>query len=132
MPRNNNPYGITREDAIRELAYRQGLIARPGTFRLQDYLFDKQLAFVLDPSPFKLGVTTRRAGKSVSFGADLTQTALETAVWIFLSITLSRKNAKRLVWPEFKRINTKFELGGEVNESALSIRYPNGSMLYLL
>jgi hypothetical protein len=64
--------------------------------------------------------------------ADLTHTALSTPDIIVLYITLSRKNAKRLVWPLFKKLNTKYELGGEVNESDLSIAYPNGSVLYLL
>jgi hypothetical protein len=108
------------------------LLARPGSFLLKDYLFDKQLAFVQDPAPFKLGVTTRRAGKTISCAADLTHTAVEHSNVIMLYITLSRKNAKRLVWPEFKKLNVKFSLGGVVNESDLSITYPNGSVLYVL
>lgn len=123
---------MTRAAALLELAYRKGELARPGTFLLSNYLFDKQLAFVADPSPFKLGVTTRRAGKSVSCVADLTHTACTSPGCIALYITLSRKNAKRLVWPLFKKLNEQFQLGGEVNESDLSIRFPNGSMLYLL
>ncbi len=118
--------------AALELAYRRGLLARPGSFLLKDYLFDKQLAFVQDPAPFKLGVTTRRAGKTISCAADLTHTAVEHSNVIVLYITLSRKNAKRLVWPEFKKLNVKFSLGGVVNESDLSITYPNGSVLYVL
>ena len=117
---------------LAELAYQSGVLARPGTFRLEDYLFDKQLAFVSDPAPFKVAVTTRRAGKTISCAADLTHTALATPNIIVLYITLSRKNAKRLVWPEFKKLNTKFVLNGEVNESDLSITYPNGSVLYVL
>lgn len=101
-------------------------------FKLEDYLFDKQLAFVTDPSPFKVAVTTRRAGKSVSCVADLTNECLSTPNVICLYITLSRKNAKRLVWPLFKKLNRDYKLGGEPNESDLSISYPNGSMLYLL
>lgn len=114
-------------DAIlKELVKRK---TRP--FKLTDYLFDKQLAFVTDPSSFKCAVTTRRSGKSVSCIADLTYTCIETPGITCLYITLSRKNAKRLVWPEFKRINRIYNLGGEVNESDLTITYPNGSVLYL-
>lgn len=101
-------------------------------FVLSDYLFDKQLQFVLDPSPFKAAVTTRRAGKSTSCVADLTDTALNTPDCVCLYITLSRKNAKRLVWPEFKKLNKRFKLGGKVNESDLSITFENGSVIYLL
>lgn len=123
---------ISKRDALEELARRKGLLATIGSFRLEDYLFDKQLAFVKDPSPFKEGTTTRRAGKTISCVADLTHTALESPDVIVLYITLSRKNAKRLVWPEFKKINERFALGGIPNESDLSIVFPNKSMLYLL
>lgn len=123
---------IDKSHLIQELARRKGLLPKPGSFRLEDYLFDKQLEFVLDPAPFKLAVTTRRAGKSISCVADLTHTALDTANCVVLYITLSRKNAKRLVWPEFKKLNTIFQLGGVINESDLSITYPNGSVLYVL
>jgi hypothetical protein len=123
---------LTRREALEELARRKGLIANRGTFRLEDYLFDKQLAFVLDPAPFKEATTTRRAGKTISCAADLVHTALASEDVIVLYITLSRKNAKRLVWPEFKKLNDRFALGGDVNESDLSLRFPNRSMLYIL
>lgn len=121
---------LTREQAIAELERRSK--PAPGTFSLNHYLFDKQLAFVKDPAPFKVGVTTRRAGKTIACVADLTHTALASSNCIVLYITLSRKNAKRLVWPEFKKLNRLYQLGGEVNESDLSITYPNGSMGYIL
>lgn len=127
-----SPPQISPKAALRELAKRKGLIAQQGTFKLEDYLFDKQLAFVLDPSPFKEATTTRRAGKSVSCVADLSHTAVSEPGSICLYITLSRKNAKRLVWPEFKRLNQMFGLKGEPNESDLSIAFPNGSIIYLL
>lgn len=101
-------------------------------FVLEEYLFDKQLQFVRDPAPFKIAVTTRRAGKSISCVADLVDSALNTPDVICLYITLSRKNAKRLVWPEFKKLNRRFSLGGEPNESDLSLTFPNGSIIYLL
>lgn len=100
------------------------------TFDIKDYLFDKQLDFVLDPSPFKIAVTTRRAGKTVSCAADLIYTALATTDCICVYITLSRSNAKRIVWPELKRINRKFKLQGEFNESELSLTFQNGSIIY--
>lgn len=123
---------LTPQQALEELARRKGLIAKEGSFRLEDYLFDKQLSFVKDPAPFKVGVTTRRAGKTISCVADITHTALENANVICLYITLSRKNAKRLVWPEFKKLNHLFKLNAEINEADLSMHFPNGSVVYLL
>lgn len=129
---SSNNIKITKREALEELARRRGLIPGGGVFRLEHYLFDKQLRFVLDPAPFKLGVTTRRAGKTISCVADLTHTALENDSSVCLYITLSRKNAKRLVWPEFKKLNRLYQLGGEPNESDLTITFPNGSIVYLL
>src|SRR5271166_5896557 len=106
----------TKRIALEELARRKGIIAKPGTFLLSDYLFDKQLAFVNDPSYFKMAVTTRRAGKSISCVADLTHTALSFPNVNVLYITKSRTNAKKLVWPEFKKLNQLFGLGGVSNE----------------
>lgn len=114
------------------LEYKKRKTIAPPKFCLEDYLFAEQLAFVRDPSPFKTAVTTRRAGKSTSCVADLISTALETADCVCLYITLSRKNAKRLVWPEFKKINKRFKLEGEPNETDLSMTFPNGSVIYLL
>lgn len=128
------PLTPSQRAALEELARRRGLIAQPGSFRLEDHLFDKQLAFVQDPSPFKIGVTTRRAGKTISCATDLIYTALQTPDCVVLYITLSRKNAKRLVWPEMKKIYAKFQLGPAegINESDLCITFPNTSRLYVL
>jgi len=101
-----------------------------SSFKLEDYLFDKQLAFVHDPSSFKIAVTSRRAGKTVSCGADLVYEALNTSDVICLYITLSRNNAKKLIWPELKKINRSFKLKAIVNESDLSLTFPNGSIIY--
>lgn len=123
---------LTERQILEELARRKGLLSQDGQFRLEDHLFDKQLQFVQDPAPFKLGVTTRRAGKTISCVADLVHTAMSNESVIVLYITLSRKNAKRLVWPEFKKLNNKYKLRAEVNETDLSMHFPNGSIAYIL
>lgn len=99
-------------------------------FKLETYLFPQQLTFVSDSSPFKCAITTRRSGKTVSCAADLTFSALSTPDCVNLYITLSRSNAKRLVWPELKKINRKFKLGASFNESELKVEYPNGGIIY--
>lgn len=104
--------------------------AQAGTFRLEDYLFKEQLTFVQDSSPFKIAVTTRRAGKTTACALDLLHTALNHPDTSCLYITLTRVEAKRLVWREMKRANAKFNLGVEFNESDLCAVMPNGSMIY--
>jgi hypothetical protein len=113
------------EDILAEVLKRQR-----RKFKLEHYLFKEQLAFVRDPSPFKTGVCSRRSGKTVSCAADLTETVVESKNVTSLYITLSRSNAKKIIWPEVKSINTRHDLGGIPNESELSITYPSGSILY--
>lgn len=111
------------ENAVRE---RKG----PG-FEIEKFCFDKQIGFIDDPHPFTTAVCSVRAGKTVACAADLIRTALGRKGVACLYITLSRINAKRIIWPELCSINTSFALGGKVNESELSIKFQNGSVIYV-
>lgn len=99
-------------------------------FELDKILFPEQLKFVQDPAYFKQAVTSRRAGKTVSCATDLIYTAHVNPEVVCLYITLSRSNAKRLIWPEIKRINRIYDLGIAYNEQDLSAHLPNGSVIY--
>lgn len=102
----------------------------PALFDIKLYLFDKQLAFVEDASPVKTAVCSRRSGKTVACAADLIDTALKHAGVTCLYITLSRSNAKKIVWPELKKINRVHKLEGKIDNTELSITFPNGSVIY--
>lgn len=106
-------------------------IYRSKELRLERILFDKQFAFVSDPSPFKVGVCSRRSGKTVACAADLTHKAISHENVVCLYITLSRNNAKKIIWPELQRLNRAYNLGGHEDLTELSIRFPNGSIIYL-
>ncbi len=94
------------------------------------FCFKEQLAFINDTAQFKTAVCSRRAGKTIACAADLISTALQFPGVVCLYITLSRVNAKRIIWPELKKINTEFNLGGVPNESELSLKFVNGSTVY--
>lgn len=100
-------------------------------FNLSAFLFDKQLAFVEDPSPFKVAVCSRRSGKTVACVAHLISTCISNANSVCLYITLSGSQAKRNVWREVKKLNDKYGLAGRLNEIELSVTFTNGSVLYL-
>lgn len=100
-------------------------------FNITSFLFDKQLAFVEDPSPFKVAVCSRRSGKTVACAAHLIHTAISTSNVICLYITLSGANAKKLVWKELKRINDEYKLDGAVSEAEGAITFRNGSIVYI-
>lgn len=99
-------------------------------FRLEDFLFKEQLGLATDPAKFATAVCSVRAGKTIACAADLIHTALAQPRTVGLYITLARSSAKRIVWPELHNINRNYELGGTANESDLSFRFPNRSIIY--
>jgi len=100
-------------------------------FNLTQFLFDKQLAFVEDPAPFKVAVCSRRSGKTVACVAHLIHTAINTPNIVCLYVTLSGDQAKRNVWREVKKLVEKYKLDAKLNEVDLSVTFLNGSVLYL-
>ena len=99
-------------------------------FNVTAFLFDKQLAFVEDTSPYKVAVCSRRSGKTTACAAHLIHTAINKPNSNSLYITLTRDTAKKLVWKELRRINREHELKGNENETELSIAFPNGSTIF--
>lgn len=116
---------------VKALAHREARKKKSSWFVISEFLFPEQLAFVLDTAPNKLAVCSRRAGKTIACAAHLIDTALQTPDVVCLYITLSRNNAKKIIWRELKRINREYKLGGEENLSELSISFDNGSIIYL-
>ena len=102
-----------------------------ASFRLDQLLFKQQLPFGLDESRYQTAVTPRRAGKTYAIAAKLLSVALKKSGCTALYITLSRLNAKRIVWETLKEMNRAFSLGGEAGEADLCISFPNGSRIFL-
>lgn len=120
------------DDSVAKALFKKKLIKQKDIkFDLSSYLFDKQLSFVSDPSRFKIAMCSRRSGKTVSCAAHLIKTALDAPDLVCLYITLSRNNAKKIIWKELLKINNDYQLGGVENISELSISFPNQSVIYL-
>jgi Phage terminase large subunit/Terminase RNaseH-like domain len=100
-------------------------------FDVHSFMFEAQLRFKLDPRPFKTAVCSRRAGKTIECAADLIDTASKHKDVICLYITLSRKNAKKLIWKELKKINRSYKLNMRFDNTELSATLPNGSIIYV-
>ena len=92
-----------------------------GPFKLEKFLFNKQLKFVEDPRPYKVAVCSRRSGKTVACAAHLVDIAKKNKDVVCLYITLSRNNAKKLIWKEIEKINRLYKLGGVPDNTELSI-----------
>lgn len=103
---------------------------RPPVFSIEAFCFPEQIAFIRDEANYKTAVCSRRAGKTIACAADLLDTALNHPKSASLYITLSRLNAKRIIWTEILEINRSHELGGVANETELSLKFPNGHIIY--
>ena len=104
---------------------------RPPLFSPEKFCFAEQIKFIRDPAKYKVAVCSRRAGKTIACAVDLLDTAIRSPKSASLYITLSRLNAKRIIWSEILEINRTYGLGGIPNETELSIRFANGHILYL-
>lgn len=113
------------KEVLAELAARKSV-----SFDINKFCFKEQLAFINDPNPYATAVCSVRAGKTIACAADLVYTALNKPGTASLYITLARSNAKRIIWPELIKINEEYNLGARVNETDLSITFPNGSIIY--
>lgn len=104
---------------------------KSNQFVLENILFDKQLAFVQDQSPFKVAVCSRRAGKTISCAAHLIHTALSTPDVSCLYITLSSVSGKRIIWKDLKKFVKDYGVKCKINEIELSLTFENQSIVYL-
>lgn len=126
--------GLKLNQAIisKELAKRgKGRKDYVSQFKLEQFLFPEQLAFVNDPEPFKVAMCSRRAGKTVSMAAWLIHTAISFDGVDCLYITLQRNTAKKIIWKELKKFCATYELAPHINETELTLTMKNGSTIYL-
>jgi len=120
------------ENEIKPEILLKAIIARQSRrFDIGAYCFPEQLSFIKDTSRFKTAVCSRRSGKTIACAADLIDTALTFPKSKNLYITLSRANAKRILWPELLNINEQYKLMAHTNETELSMSFLNGSIIYL-
>lgn len=113
---------------IQELARRK---ASASSFDVNEFLFPAQSKFKLDTAPFKTAVCSRRAGKTVECAADLIDTALKHPGVVCIYITLSRKNAKKLIWKELKEIARTKGLDIHFDNTELSATFRNNAVIYV-
>lgn len=99
---------------------------------LFDPNFPEQTAFIKDPSRLKALFCTRRAAKSYTSGLYLVKECLENPGVNCLFIGLTRDSAKGIIWKDIlKPINRINGLGGVFNETALTVTFPNGSVIWV-
>lgn len=124
----------------RELILLQEQIKRRAEYKTRSFrwdealvasLFDKQARFVLSSAKAKIAQCTRRAGKTHAASAHLALSAHQHKGSTALYLALTRKSAKRLLWPKLKQLKRDYGVPLEFNESDLVASLPNGSQIML-
>jgi phage terminase large subunit len=112
-----------------ELALRKALQAKiPNVL---EHAFKQQIEFIQDPAKQKTLFCTRRAAKSFTIGLYLVKTALENPNCNCLFIGLTRDSAKAIIWKDILTVlNTHYNLNASFNQVALTMTFPNGSVIY--
>lgn len=100
-------------------------------FDLAHVLFGPQLALARDPAKFKTACCSRRAGKTEGCAAALLESGRKRPGSVSLYLTLDRTDAKTILWERVKELNESGGFNGKPNESDLSLRLPNGSLVLL-
>lgn len=115
--------------AAQRLLYSRQRTRKPK-FDINQFLFKEQLDFVRDEEKFVTAVCSVRAGKTTACAADLIATCCDRPGVIGLYITLARSSAKRIVWPELKKIIAKHDIAAIFHNVDLSVTFSNGSVIY--
>lgn len=98
---------------------------------LKSVLFDKQLTVSNCQSKVFVMLCGRRAGKSFFAAFWLTEGCFLRPGSLNLFVTITRDNARLIVWPELKRLDDELGLGMVFNETLLEVKVPNGATIML-
>lgn len=107
---------------------------RGQPFDVEKLCYAQQTAYIRSPSKRKVLRKTRRAGGTVALAVSFLEAAGRPPFANQLYVTSTLKNAKRLIWPTLKKLNTKYRLGGVANETEAFMRFPrleNEPIIYL-
>lgn len=122
---------VNKDAVLKELRRRQALKeSETNKFRFDNYCFDAQRAFFKGEGPrFRTAVCSRRAGKTVGIAADMIDTCLSESGVICLYITLSKRNARNIIWHDIQKIIADFKIPAKINQVEMSILFDNGSKI---
>ena len=121
------------EEAIRRKRARDQVRAKLAGLgeALVESLHAKQREFFLADYHKKLARCSRRAGKTHLAAVGLITAAVGMDNLLVPYITLSIKNARRIVWNTLRDLERGWGFGMEFLENQLTVRFPNGSQIIM-
>jgi len=105
--------------------------AQERSMQFYNDCFPQQKALIDDESKLKAALCSRRAGKSHTAAVYLCKLALEMDRAECAYVSLTRKNAKQVLWPKLKYLNADYDLNMHFNNTELIATFQNGSMISL-
>jgi hypothetical protein len=115
----------------RALELARAQVPRAPKLELPRVLFNQQAAFAMSDDAFATALCSRRAGKSVGVAAWLAEGPLLNPKAPSLYLTLTRGQAKRIIWNTLLDLNDKYRLGYEPNESDLILKRNGRAAVFL-
>lgn len=94
--------------------------------------FGPQNAFVMDESRYLVAQCSRRAGKSNSLALRFFRTMEKHPKTDSLYVGITQESARDIMWPVFKEMNDKYQLGCKFNDQRLVMKHPNGATVKLV
>lgn len=104
---------------------------RAGEFSADALLFGPQKRAQQCRLKRKIKVCGRRSGKTFEDAVDLLESALTLPAVPVLYVTLTRINAKEIIWPTLVALNREYSLGFKVREQSLELISPVGVAIQL-
>lgn len=105
--------------------------ARRASFTPEELCFPKQLAPLLSTAKRKVLRCGRRAGKTTAVAFKLLLEALKPPAVPVLYVTLTRENAREIIWGDLLELNERHGLGFKAHQSHLELTAPGGGLVQL-
>jgi phage terminase large subunit len=106
-------------------------VLRQATFRPEDILFKEQLDFINDPAEVKVGLCSRRAGKSYAVAVAMIDCCLNYSDASALYIAQTKTAGIQIIWSPLMMLIDKYNLDCKPNNSTHEIAFKNGSKIII-
>ncbi len=123
---------LVQRTAIEEVAKRLKLRAMMSPIDLKELMFDKQYLAFTSPKKRIVILCSRRAGKTTGCLLKMVNTVKTTHNITIAYVTVNKSMAKRILWPNLKRVLDEQKISYKANNVELTITTTSGSMIYLL
>lgn len=122
---------ISKQALIAELNKRKTVANRP-VFDFKKFTFEAQYNFFRGSKKrFKNAVCSRRAGKTVGIAGDMLDTAQTEEGVNLLYITVTQQAARAIIWGDLMKLVEDYEIECKIDNSRLTIKFPNKSVIYI-